>query len=609
MLGHQRVDLTHPDRRLKVLRRNNIAVVPLAVRGRLLLRVFSRLFHELTTPDRTYVGLFVGFTLMCSVAELISISSLIPFISVLLAPEKMLESDGFVGTVFDAFGVVNVDDARLLITVGFTSAVVLSAVLRSLQLWLQIRLIQKFGSALAPAIFNNVLSWPLIEHLSRNSSEVLASVMKTNDLVENLFMPTLFLFSSSLISIAVFGLLLYFSPTASLAALAYFAIVFFALSHFLRGFSARAGARVSENQTATLNVMREGLGAIKELQITRQQSVFLDEFRIRDGAVRSAQTIIKWIGIGPRFLVEGVSIAGLAFVAYAMTLDNLNVVELIPFIGVFVFAAHRVLPLLQQIYISVNSIFAYSRTTADVDELLSHKSRSKPVKEGSVNFDKFKSIKFENVSFQYGGRNIALSEVNIELPVGKVIGLKGQTGSGKTTFVNLLSGLIEPSAGVILVDGENIHRSLSTWHESIYYMPQDCFIFDQSIEANITFGRGEATVDEESLAAALHAAQLTSFVESLDGHLAYPVGECGKGLSGGQRQRVGIARAIYSSRPLLILDEATSALDNVTAGNVIKSLKALQGKTVVIISHNQDELDQCDVILNFNDGKVSPAVQ
>ena len=187
-----------------------------------------------------------------------------------------------------------------------------------------------------------------------------------------------------------------------------------------------------------------------------------------------------------------------------------------------------------------------------------------------------------------------------------MIGILGPSGSGKTTFVNLITGLIKPNNGQILIDNfQNINDDISSWQSKIGYVSQSIFLFDGTLEENISFGSDGERIDHSKLLNSIKLSQLDKFVKEQKDGLKTIIGENGAKISGGQIQRIGIARSLYRDNQVLILDESTNALDEKTEKEFFKSLMSLKGsKTIIVISHNKENLKNCDKVYNFKDGKI-----
>jgi ABC-type multidrug transport system fused ATPase/permease subunit len=218
-------------------------------------------------------------------------------------------------------------------------------------------------------------------------------------------------------------------------------------------------------------------------------------------------------------------------------------------------------------------------------------------------------IEFRGVDFQYeSASSPTLQDINIRIPRKTTVGIRGATGSGKTTLVDLIMGLLMPSAGAILVDGQPLktEQAVRAWQRRVGYVPQDIYLTDGSIAENIAFGIERDQIDPEAVRRAATMAQIADFVENqLPNGYETEVGERGVRLSGGQRQRIGIARALYHNPDVLVFDEATSALDNETEAALMQAVHALAHKlTIIMVAHRLSTLDGCDEVVRLEEGRV-----
>ena len=227
----------------------------------------------------------------------------------------------------------------------------------------------------------------------------------------------------------------------------------------------------------------------------------------------------------------------------------------------------------------------------------------------------------ENIKIQANSRNIQLKDIvykypntetlifdraNMEIPIGKSVGIVGTSGAGKTTIVDILLGLLHAQTGTITCDGVDIFKNYESWLAQIGYIPQSIYLIDESIRDNIAFGIDADKIDEKRIWEVLEEAQLKEFVEELPEGLDTTIGDRGVRLSGGQRQRIGIARALYNDPEILVIDEATSALDNDTEAAVMEAVNSFHGrKTMIIIAHRLNTIEKCDMIYKVEGGKIT----
>jgi len=216
-------------------------------------------------------------------------------------------------------------------------------------------------------------------------------------------------------------------------------------------------------------------------------------------------------------------------------------------------------------------------------------------------------VRLEGVAFSYpGGRRPALSGVELQIAAGRSHCFVGTTGAGKSTTVDILLGLLQPSAGRMLVDGRPLGEpELRAWQRGIGYCPQVVLLLDDTVASNIAFGIDPARIDPARLERAAQIAGIHDFIANeLSAGYQTLVGERGASLSGGQRQRIGIARALYRDPPVLVLDEATNELDLVTEARILQSLRELGRRTLIFVSHRATVAAFCDTVAVFEDGRV-----
>ena len=199
----------------------------------------------------------------------------------------------------------------------------------------------------------------------------------------------------------------------------------------------------------------------------------------------------------------------------------------------------------------------------------------------------------------------ALDQISLRIQEGETVGFIGPSGAGKTTLVDLILGLLKPSKGSLLYNGEELKGSLSRWQSQIAYLPQQVFLIDNTLRNNVALGINDNEIDDQLVHESLYNASLKAFVDTLPQGVETKLGERGVRLSGGQRQRVAIARAFYHGRNVLVMDEATSALDHETESEIVEEIKRLKGKkTIIVIAHRLTTVEHCDRIYCLEKGKI-----
>ncbi|EKD2120923.1 ABC-type lipopolysaccharide transporter PglK, partial [Campylobacter jejuni] len=205
--------------------------------------------------------------------------------------------------------------------------------------------------------------------------------------------------------------------------------------------------------------------------------------------------------------------------------------------------------------------------------------------------------------FGYEGKKHLFKNLNLNIKKGEKIAFIGESGCGKSTLVDLIIGLLKPKEGQILIDEQELNaNNTKNYRQKIGYIPQNIYLFNDSIAKNITFGDA---VDEEKLNRVIKQANLEHFIKNLSQGVQTKVGDGGSNLSGGQKQRIAIARALYLEPEILVLDEATSALDTQSEAKIMDEIyKISKDKTMIIIAHRLSTITQCDKVYRLEHGKL-----
>jgi ATP-binding cassette subfamily C protein len=356
-----------------------------------------------------------------------------------------------------------------------------------------------------------------------------------------------------------------------------------------------------------LERVRQGLGAIKEIKVLGREGHFLRAYdglqhdALRARARRRALLTVPRLGMEVIFAVGGLSVLGF----HALTgEDSLTAA---PLLAIYAYGTLRLRPAFNRIPALIAEIrwceAPVDRLYQDYTALLDAAS-APDLAVGRAAFSD--RLLVERVSFAYDGApEPALRDIDLTIARGESVGIVGATGAGKTTLMDLIIGLIVPTAGRVTVDGRDLREIAPAWQQQIGYVPQSIYLIDDSIRRNIALGLPDAAIDEARVRAAVTMANLDDVVSGLPGGLDGTVGEQGIRLSGGQRQRIGIARALYHDPAVLVFDEATSSLDSVTEMEVIRAVEALQGrKTLIVIAHRLSTVRTCQRLIFLSGGRL-----
>ena len=345
----------------------------------------------------------------------------------------------------------------------------------------------------------------------------------------------------------------------------------------------------------------ESFNSIIELKIRNSEKKFLNLFKNNNSIHILADRNVDLFNIFPRFILEFFGVLLFSCIITFLFLFGYETDTILPIMALYAAAAFRILPSINRILVYYNSFLygqkAFEKVNSEFSEKYSEFSKEKIFEEDKANKKiNFEKLEFQNVNFAYDDSKEVLKNINLKIKKGTFIGIKGQSGSGKSTLVLLMTGLLKPSRGKILLnDLYDISKQKVIFNNLIGYVSQKTTLFDESIKRNIALGIDDNKIDLDKLNYVIEITQLKNFINSLDYGLETVVGDDGLRISGGQRQRIAIARALYFSPDLLVMDEATSSLDNDIEDKIIEIIKNLKGKTtLVFISHKLSNLEICD---------------
>lgn len=554
------------------------------------------------------IGLFVLIA-VSSVFEAFSLGAIVPFLTAITNPDLI---DGYLqGTILEKlFNKISINSTVLLalifIFLGF-----LSGLVRLLVLWISNRLSFSIGHELSVSIYQNVLHQEYEEHLSQNSSEIIAAVTtKATNLIHHCIIPVLTIMNSLLVSIAMLVIIIYVNPIIAITSFIALGGTYILIASFARRRLRIHSALVAKKQVNVIKRLQEGLGDIREILLNNTQPVHREIFAESDKPLKRSQGSIQIISNFPRYFIETIFIILFGVLGlWISTNSSLNFVNLIPTLGALALGAQRMLPMLQHAYAAYSSYRGHKESIEDALSLLEldlrFNSRGYSLESEILNFSR--TIELRNISFAYKSNKVeVLKNINFEIKKGSHIGIVGPTGCGKSTLLDILMALLIPTSGNMLIDGKNLDSdSIKLWRSKIAHVPQSIFFFDSSIIDNIAFVDFK-NPNIERVKDSLNMAGLTSTVKAFKNGIYENIGESGSKLSGGQRQRLGIARALYKGAEILILDEATSALDQEMQNSIMESIKKhADNLTVIIVAHRTDSLKYCDKIIEINQGQVS----
>lgn len=555
-------------------------------------------------------GVFL-LILIGSFMELLGVSVFLPFIQVLMEPERV-QSEVSLRHVYEMFHFQSTD--QFLIALGGMICIVY--ILKNSYLTIMQNAMLKFSYTtrmqLATKLLSTYMAEPYTFHLNRNISELQRSLQYDTGQFMQLINASLQVLAEIAVVMCLGIYLFYTSPTISIVILGLIVVCVGFFTLLSRKYSRRIGKQNEAYNAQLYQWINQSLGGIKEVKVLNRESFFVDSYKdVYKKLIKGAKNN-EMLATIPKYILETVCIVGMIIAVIVKLLwGRRDLTAFVVQMSAFAVASFRLLPSVGKINAYVNSIM-YCRPALDLiyDDLKAIEDyvpeEQEEVKDKVETWHLKEKIELRNISYTYDDADKEVL-INVELTIhkGETIALIGSSGAGKTTLADVFLGLLIPQKGHILVDGKNIYDHMDFWHHMLGYIPQSIYLSDDTIRNNVAFGIRDEDIDDAAVEEALKKAQLYDFVQTLDKGMNTFVGDRGVRLSGGQRQRIGIARALYYDPEILVLDEATSALDNETETAVMEAIESLKGlKTMVIIAHRLTTIRNADQIYEVTEGQA-----
>lgn len=570
--------------------------------------ILRRAFALINPAARTRLGMLALANIIVAGFDMLGILLLVPLLA-FLGPGGAPKG-AFVNFAEQFLGTSSPERIVLALALAATVLFVAKGIAAVVLLWVQTGVLNGAQVTLSKRILTSFIKAPWLVQQDSGAGALIRTTVGSVSSATSIVASGISLVAEGAVFLAVVAALVIVNPALAIAALVYLVVSGLTYLKIVRRPIETRGERVQVEGARMNSALIELVGGIKELTIRGAGSAYLHRYvraaRISLGASR----LIGVTSQAMRYLLEILMIAGVALVIGFATLSGSTTTVLVS-VGVLLAGGLRLVPALNTLLIAVNSIRSNQPAVQIVEDEIARLGGYEDVPDtdadGATEFVPSGAFVVDDLAFRYPTRSEdALRGISVEANFGEALGIVGSTGSGKSTFVDLLLGLLDPVSGSISIDGRPMSENLRAWRSQIGFVPQDIFLVDNTLEANITFGETDEIIADDQIAEAVRLAQLSDVVAELPEGLNTMLGERGVRLSGGQRQRVGLARALYRQPAVLILDEATSALDNETERKISDALRSLHGQlTTVVIAHRLSTVRSCDRILYLDDGKIS----
>jgi ATP-binding cassette, subfamily B, bacterial PglK len=576
-----------------------------------LLSTIDKVRVLLDERERRRALLLLGMILIMALLDTTSLASIMPLVLVLSHP-GVVESNRYLSAVYHWFAFRDVDEFLLFLGLFLFGVVIGSTAFKALTTLAMLRFATMRQYTLSRRLFKVYLRRPYEWFLSQHSADLGKSVLsEVQQVIVGALIPAMQLFTQAALALLMIALLMLIHPFLALTVTVILGGMYAAVMLVSRGYLGLIGADRVRANMERFRICNEAFSGIKDIKLLGLEDAFLARFRAPSMRFMKHQATVQTINQLPQFAIQTIAISGvLVIILYQMMRKGTDY-ETLSLLALYAVAGYRVLPALQRIYQATAQMQfagpAVDFLYRDLVQAFGESTEAK-LRQDQQPLRLLRKLEFQDVSYSYpAGHAPALNGVTLTIPAWSTVGFVGRTGAGKTTAVDLLLGLLEPTAGQLSVDGVPITgANKRAWQRSVGYVPQHIFIADDSVAANIAFGVDREEIDMGAVERAARVANLHEFVtEELELGYDTMLGERGIRLSGGQRQRVGIARSLYRDPDAIIMDEATSALDNITERAVMDAVSNLHSrKTTILVAHRLTTVQRCDTIFVFDYGTI-----
>ena len=579
-------------------------------------RIVKKFRSILTRGQKIRILVIVILMLIGGFLETVGVSLIVPLLTAMLK-DDFFSTNQYAVLICDIFDLQTHNTFMMFMLLSLIAIFIIKDAFLFFEYYVQTRFICNNRLAAQERMMRVYMNRPYEFYLNSSTGEIMRVIQSDVSGTFTLLTTVLGFFTEAIVSfaliVAIFVIDAVMAAITTVVLLVELALIYVVIKPVMRNQS----LKLMRSNSSSNKWLLQGLNGIKDVKVSAKEEFFVERYLhyARKGISAEKRTTV--FSNAPRLIIEAVTIAAMLGMVIIEMFMGKDISELMPQLSAFAVAAVRLLPSTNRISTSLSmaasgepfldSMIKNLRTVSELEDAdNSAKDRvAADVSTGELTLNT--QCELKNITYSYpGSEKNVLENADMVIPVGKSVGIVGASGAGKTTAVDILLGLLRPSNGEIRSDGKSVLGHQLEWLSHISYIPQQIFLLDDSIRANVAFGIPAGEVDEEAVEKALKEAMLYDFVKELPQGLDTAIGERGVRLSGGQRQRIGIARALYSDPSLLIFDEATSALDNETEAAIMESINSLHGKkTMVIIAHRLTTIEECDIIYRVEGGRIT----
>mgnify|MGYP001173541891 FL=1 len=564
--------------------------------------------NKLLLPlEKKFLLYFFFLTIISSILEILSIGIVVPIVY-LFTDKEALYSNQIVLLLSDYLGLET--EYQIISTIIFLLIFIFffKSFFFTFNFYLQKNFYANLNVRLVKTYFKSYIYSPWSFIMKKNTGAIIRNLQTGIDAYSSKIVPyTLNLATEIIMSLSLAIFVFYLYPLVSLVVFIFLTIIAYMTQRITKKYDYRLGDVQAKNTYLINKQIIESFRIPKLLKIMGKENKVIDIFEDMVSKEKNAKYLQLFIEKLPRIWIEFVFLSLIVFSLAVFINFGTNLSELFTLIIIFSLVGYRMLPSLNKILLFIQNL-RYSSPQFNIllDEYENFKRISNFKKKEQIDkkIDDH-TISLQNVSFQYEGSNeYIFRNFNLNINKNSSVAVMGKSGVGKSTLGDLMMGLIEPSSGNILIGSNKIQDVKDSWLKYIGYVPQETYILDDTLKANIALGVDNDKIDNSKIEEIISLLELDKIVERAELNSELILGENGVKLSGGQKQRIGIGRALYTNPKVLILDEATSLLDLDTEKKIISIFEKFKDKiTIICITHRKSAAIFCDKILDLNNLK------
>ena len=564
-----------------------------------LIRIYSLLYE-----DKKRLPLLLVLFLLTSFFDALSLAILFPFIQILVNFQDFQSSYGW---FFESINLTSKSEIITFLGITLVSLFIIKALASILVNWAILRITYNRQAKIKTSLLHKYLNMHYRKYIEGNSARYIQMIQTMSMQFIKVLQGFLRLLSDGLIFLSIVIVLAIVEGPLLIYVGGMMIVLLLIYDIFFKKLLDSQSRAITDSSVQVTKTVNESIQGLKEIKILGKQNFFEDILKENEDIYAKNNIYADLIRTQPKHIIELIFVIAFTLAVVFFTPLQNDFQSLIPTLGVFLFAAIRLMPTLNQMLASVNVLrIGYYPTTLLFEDMTTKQDLEEDDYKANILKDGFTSMLLKNVFFSYkNDKEHQLNGISLQVDKNKSIGLFGQSGSGKTTLVDVMLGLLEPTKGEIHLNNK-IVKNNKEFRNLVAYIPQDIFIINDSVKNNITLTGRDEVVDDVLLEDVVLRSRLKEVINNLPEGINTNIGERGVKLSGGQKQRIAIARALYNKREVLIMDEATSALDNNTEKEIIDEIRKLKGKvTMVVIAHRLTTLQHCDEIYEISNGRIS----